>query len=269
MRLTRNLLLLALILVAACGRRDVQRPGTSAFRMPEVTAPRFDDADPVAWTGRSPESYPVHGLDTSRWQGDVNWEKARAAGVGFAFLKATEGGDIVDPSFRENWNAARRAGVPVGAYHFHYHCRPAAEQARWYIRHVPKQAGALPPVLDIEWTPFSPTCRDRPPAATLRAEAAEFMRIVEAHYGRAAIIYTTPDFWEANELWRLPGNHEFWLRSVTAHPSERYEGQRWTFWQYTGSGLVPGIGGRTDINVFAGSEESWAAWLARRAYGGT
>lgn len=247
--------------VAACGRRQtVVVPSTSGRIAPQ----RFDDVKPVVWSGQAPQSYPVHGIDVSRWQGAIDWRQARANGVNFAFLKATEGGDHLDPLFRAHWDGARAAGVPVGAYHFYYHCRPAAEQARWFIRNVPRAAGALPPVLDIEWTPFSPTCTDRPPAAEVRAEAANFLRIVEAHYGQAAIIYSTPDFWTRNEMWKLPGKHEFWLRSVTQHPSDRYAGQHWTFWQYSGTGTLPGVSGKADLNVFAGSEASWVRWLAAR-----
>ncbi len=258
--------LLSAGVLAACGARRDERLSEATGPAPlRVSPPRFGDARPVAWPGRAPAAYPVHGIDVARYQGTIDWEASRDAGVSFAFLKATEGGDLVDPFFETNWRAARRAGVPVGAYHFYYHCREPEEQARWFIRNVPRARGALPPVLDIEWTPFSPTCTIRPPAAEVREKATRFLEVVERHYGRPAIIYSAPDFWNDNEMWRLPGDHEFWLRSVTRHPSDRYGGQRWSFWQYTGSGIVPGIATETDINVFAGSEADWRAWLARRA----
>ncbi|EEW24834.1 glycoside hydrolase family 25 protein [Rhodobacter ferrooxidans] len=253
--------ILLLASLAACGSpapRDQAAPSVS------VQPADFGDVDPTDWQGNGPSGHPVHGIDISRWQGAVDWPTARAAGVNFAYMKATEGGDGLDPMFKENWRAAARAGVPRGAYHFFYHCRPGVEQARWFIRNVPRSAGALPPVLDIEWTPFSPTCTRRPPAAEVRAEAEAFMTALERHYGQAPLIYTTPDFYQENELWRLRG-HEFWLRSVAAHPSETYAGQHWTFWQYTGTGTVPGIVGKTDINVFAGTAPAWGEWLAARA----
>ena len=77
-------------------------------------------------------------------------------------------------------------------------------------------------------------------------------------------IYTTVDFFQDTELWRLQGV-EFWLRSVADHPHGVYDGKDWSFWQYTSTGLVPGIAGRVDINVFAGSKQAWAGWLAARA----
>src|SRR4029079_13630990 len=38
---------------------------------------------------------PVQGIDVSYWQGDIDWDKVRRAGVAFAYIKATEGGDVV------------------------------------------------------------------------------------------------------------------------------------------------------------------------------
>jgi lysozyme len=251
------------LMLAACG--PAPRPGTDApATAPAVTVkpPNFGDADPHPWDGRAPQTYAVHGIDISRWQGEVDWRTARANGVNFAFLKATEGGDLVDPLFATNRRAARAAGVPVGAYHFWYHCRPAVEQARWFIRNVPR--GGLPPVLDMEWTPHSPTCRIRPPAAQVRAEALAFLDILERHYGQRPIIYSPVDFYRDNEMWKL-GPYEFWLRSVAGHPQDVFAGRHWTFWQYSGTGLVPGITGKVDLNVFEGSAAQWADWLARRA----
>src|SRR5919198_1392149 len=53
-------------------------------------------------------SYPIHGIDLSKWQGTVDWASVRAAGTQFAFIKATEGGDHVDERFLENWWGAKR-----------------------------------------------------------------------------------------------------------------------------------------------------------------
>ncbi len=248
------LALAALTLLLACGGPAPEPPQRLA-----TAAPQFFDMDPHDWSGRTPWHYPVHGIDVSRWQGEIDWPRVRASGVDFAFIKATEGGDVADPMFAANWAEARDAGLPRGAYHFYYFCRPAREQAAWFIRHVPKERGALPPVLDMEWNHKSRTCPIRPEPAAVRAEMGVFLETLTRHYGQRPIIYVTPDFYADNDLGRISG-YPFWLRSVADHPSQVYPGQRWSFWQYTGTGVVPGISGRADINVFSGDRNDWMIW---------
>lgn len=253
----RPAILAMFLLCAGCTSIDYDfsdiAPGTAGN-------PRFADNDPHAWDGRSPSSYSVHGTDVSKYQDEIDWRRVAANDVSFAFIKATEGGDRVDPYFEDNWRRAKAAGVPRGAYHFYYFCRPAIEQARWFIRNVPREAAALPPVLDMEWNPFSPTCTLRPDPAVVREEMRTFLDAVERHYGKRPIIYTSIDFFDDNGLWRFEG-YPFWLRSVAGHPDDKYGSHPWVFWQYTGTGVVPGIDGDADINVFNGSAGAWKEWL--------
>jgi lysozyme len=259
MRIPVLLFTLFAFALAACGR---PAPPNRPMAPVTLTAPRFGDDKPVDWPGRTPRAYAVHGIDVARYQTRIDWPVAQASGVSFAFIKATEGGDHLDPMFNQHWNAARRAGVPRGAYHFWFHCRSAEEQAAWFIANVPRESGTLPPVLDMEWT-RSRNCPKRPPAAHNRAEAQRFLDILTRHYGQRPIIYTTVDYYRDNDMGRIRG-HEFWLRSVADHPSTVYPGQPWRFWQYTGTGRIPGIEGPVDINVFRGSPRDWAEWLTAR-----
>ncbi len=257
-------LALALTLAASCGTRPPRDTGPTPNAAPtQAITANFSDKDPHPETRRAAR-HPVHGVDVSRFQTTVDWAQARANGVNFAFIKATEGGDFVDPLFQDHWRGAAQAGVKRGAYHFYYHCRAPEEQARWFFKHVPKTQGSLPPVLDMEWTPTSPTCTIRRDAATIRRDAAVIIAMMTQHYGTRPVLYTTVDFFEDNQLWELDGV-EFWLRSVAAHPSDRYPGQHWTFWQYSSTGLVPGIAGKIDLNVFSGGEGAWSDWLAQRS----
>ncbi|MAW85821.1 MAG: glycoside hydrolase [Phyllobacteriaceae bacterium] len=256
MRRAASIALFAIVL-AACTSTNVDQ---ALDLQVSVSSPRFADNDPHDWSGRTPWHYPVHGIDVAKYQGQIDWQKARQAGVSFAFIKATEGGDRLDERFHANWQAAKRAGIPRGAYHFFYFCRPAFEQALWFRKNVPVDRTSLPPVLDMEWNHKSPTCTFRPKPDAVRKEMDVFLRQVSRHYGKTPVIYTTVDFYEENQLWKIRG-YPFWLRSVAGHPSQKYGEQNWTFWQYTGTGVVPGIKGNTDINVFHGSQSQWRQWV--------
>ena len=228
------------------------------------TPNRVGDRDPVRFAGRQPTSYPIQGIDVARFQGDILWDKVAAKGnIRFAFIKSTEGGDLLDPKFKRNWREAQRAGIARGAYHFYYYCTEPEKHAEWFIRNVPRSPGMLPPVLDMEWNPFSPTCTLRPPAAEVRRQMRVWMQIVGDHYGQRPIIYTTPDFYRDNGLQAFRGE-EFWLRSTARRPEETFPGQPWRFWQYSATGEMPGILGDTDFNTFNGSAEDWSTWRARR-----
>jgi len=250
----------ACLLVACSASRPPATQPVSSKAVTYRPAPHFGDNDPYEWTARKPWSYAIHGIDIARYQNQIDWKQVQRANVSFAYIKATEGGDLLDERFKENWRGARRAGVLRGAYHFYYFCRPAADQARWFIRNVPRDAKMLPPVLDMEWNPQSPTCQLRPVPRKVRSEMLIFLKRVTQHYGKRPVIYATPKFYQENQLWRIQG-YEFWLRSVADHPSDRYPGRRWAFWQYTSTGIVPGVQGEADINVFKGSAEQWQAWL--------
>ncbi|HMQ57978.1 MAG TPA: GH25 family lysozyme [Rhizobiaceae bacterium] len=224
---------------------------------------KFGESHPVKFAGGAPHGHEVHGIDISKYQGRIDWATARKGGVNFAFIKATEGKDHLDETFRRNWDAAAQAGVPRGAYHFYWFCSSAEAQAKWFIRNVPKDAQALPPVLDVEWNSHSRNCRWRPTRAKVIEKMQTFMSILERHYGKRPIIYTTPDFYKDNLQGQFK-NHTFWLRSVKAHPRKLYPNRtNYGFWQYSGTGRARGITGNVDLNVFNGDAEDWHRWLAK------
>jgi lysozyme len=237
------------------------KPAAAALAAVSAINPqKFRDAKPINFGKVAPRHYAVHGVDVSRWQGEIDWMRLRAQGANFAFIKATDGGDHLDPMFRKNWRGAHEAGLKRGAYHFFYWCRTAGEQADWFIRNVPKVEGALPPVIDVEYNGES-RCRMRLSTARVREKMQVFMDRLEAYYGQRPIIYTAPDFYRDHLAGAFP-NHPFWLRAVAQHPSKVYPDRKWLFWQYSGSGLSHGVEGRVDLNAFGGTTGDWAAWIA-------
>ncbi|MGE3872955.1 MAG: GH25 family lysozyme [Parvibaculaceae bacterium] len=211
---------------------------------------------------------PVQGIDVSYWQGDIDWKKVGDAGIHFAYIKATEGGDRLDPKFLDNWRAAKKAGIARGAYHFMYWCRSAKEQASWFASHVPGDDDALPPVLDVEWNPHSKTCPQRIARDAAIAKIKVMLKAMEAHSGKQPIIYTDPKFHREVLEGEFP-DHHFWLRSVAAMPEAKYPARNWVFWQFTTTGRVHGVAGPVDRNSFNGTRADWKSVLKKQCLCGT
>jgi len=93
------------------------------------------------------------GCDVSFWQGNMNWQAAKQAGIEFAFIKCTDGINGIDPQFKVNWQGAKAAGIQRGAYHFFRNSLDARKQAEWFASTLAKAGdgwGELPMVCDVE-----------------------------------------------------------------------------------------------------------------------
>lgn len=196
--------------------------------------------------------YPIRGIDVSHHQGPIDWTRVARAGIAFAFLKATEGGTHVDEDFRENFEAARTAGIAVGAYHFFTFCKSGAEQAANFIAVVPHEPGMLPPVVDIE---FGGNCAARPALETFGKELGDFLSAIEAGFGQQAIVYLAGD--AIGTYGAAVPSRARWVRSIAWPPF----GQGWLIWQYHNAGHVDGIDGDVDLNVLQGDRRTLESLL--------
>ena len=227
-----------------------------------------DDGDPVGFVGGGgdmphPHDYPIHGIDVSKYQGAVDWNRVADSGVKFVWIKATEGGDHVDAEFQANWDGAKAVGIPRGAYHFAYWCRSAEEQAAWFTANVPNDPDALPPVLDVESDSESRTCHKYLDPQQTVADMKMMLEELERHYGKRPIIYTSVDFYEAILSDGAFSDYPMWVRSTKYHPAVKYGSRPWVFWQYQADGHIPGIAGEVDRNAFYGSPTQWREFLAK------
>ena len=193
-------------------------------------------------------SFAIQGIDVSKYQGDVDWQAVSGSGVRFAWIKATEGGDYLDEKFRQNWEASRAAGVIRGAYHFAYWCRPASEQAAWFVANVPN------------------TCPRKLPREQARAMMKTIVEAMERAYGKRPVIYTSVDF-HRDVLQGEFQDYPMWVRSVKYYPTVKYGDRQWHFWQHTATGTVPGIRGYVDRNCYYGSLDDWQTFLSKASQG--
>jgi GH25 family lysozyme M1 (1,4-beta-N-acetylmuramidase) len=193
----------------------------------------------------------VEGIDVSYWQGsNIDWARVRASGKRFAFMRVSYGAQAgVDSTFRRNWTESKANGVLRGAYQYFLPAQDTSAQANLVVRELGRLgAGDLPAVIDVEQAPNGIT------AAQYAQKVADWVAIVEQGTGKRPIVYTGKYFWNDNVQSSAFGDHPLWLAAyVSGCPDTPRPWTKWTFWQFTDSGSVPGIAGNVDVNVFDGT----------------
>ncbi|SEA55356.1 lysozyme [Arachidicoccus rhizosphaerae] len=206
-----------------------------------------------------PTGYEIHGIDVSHHQGKINWPMVKSmesenVRIGFVFIKATEGYQLVDKSFTDNWFQAGLLAIPRGAYHFFIPGKSGALQAANFIRHVPREQSTLPPVIDIEQ-------RYNVAPSLFRKELQVMLDSLEHYYKQRPIIYTYASFY--NDY--LDGhfdNYPLWVAHYFELKRPRTD-RDWLFWQHSEQGHVYGIKKLVDFNVFTGDSSDFRKLLRK------
>ena len=186
------------------------------------------------------------GIDISNHQAGADLAKAKAAGCGFVFAKATEGLTWRDDHFAGFRAQAAKIGLPFGAYHF---ARPQAgrtgtDEARAFLAVAGKPDG-MPHVLDLEDTKIS--------QQATAAFALEWLAYVHKATGVRPILYTYTAF-AASRLSPVAAlaAYPLWLANYTSvTPPAPKPWRAWVAWQHTSRATVPGIPGACDRNIAA------------------
>ena len=204
----------------------------------------FDDFDPGRVSGSV-----VYGIDVSHWQAAINWQTVKKSGKDFAFIKATQCNNFYDDNFQYNIQQAHKADILAGAYHFAdpLNCNPNSAAKHFAAVTKPYlKPGYLRPVLDLERGNEMST-------AQLTAWVHSFMNTYKSQTGITPIIYANPSYIH-HELDSSINKYDLWIAQWGV--SEPKVNRKWSFWQYTDSGRVNGIGGRVDLDVYKGSMKS-------------
>ncbi|WP_328473076.1 GH25 family lysozyme [Streptomyces sp. NBC_00448] len=201
----------------------------------------------------SPAAAYPEGIDVSHYQGSINWSSVKAAGIQFAYIKATEGTTYTDPNFSANYLNAYNAKVIRGAYHFaHPDLSSGAAQATYFATHGGAWSAdnlTLPGMLDLEGGCYGLS------AASMQSWILDFYNTYKAKTSRDVVIYTSASWWNScTGGWtgmsaRSPLNVAYW--TTGSSPTIPSGFPFWTFWQYSDSGSISGISGAVDRDRFS------------------
>lgn len=187
------------------------------------------------------------GIDVSEWQGDIDYEKVRDAGVTFVMIRVgvklnSVDEPILDKQFINNITNAHKAGLKVGVYLYSkaLSSEEAIDEAKWVLKQLDGEKLELPIVFDWEiwnnWNTYHMSFHD------LNKMAYSFIKTVEDE-GYGGMLYGSKfyleNFWEDSEF------ENIWLAHYAS--STTYDG--YMMWQFSNVGKVDGVSGDVDLNV--------------------
>ena len=179
------------------------------------------------------------GIDVSKWQGDIDFEKVKNEGVEFVFIKiggqnGINGDYYVDPKFERNYEGFKSVGIPIGLYYYSYakNIFDAKKDALWVIEQIKDKEIDLPIAFDWEnWSSFN---KFHVSFNNLTKTFEEFANTLKKH-NYSSMLYSSKNY--LDKIW-LKTSYPKWLAHYTSHSDycESYQ-----CWQRTSSAKISGI----------------------------
>ena len=185
----------------------------------------------------------IHGIDISHYQGQVFWEViGENSKMAYVYIKASEGGDRIDPRYERNIQLAHQYGLKVGSYHFFRTKTNLTKQLENFMTQCRPGDQDLIPMIDVETKSGLST-------PEFRDSLTKFITLVEEAYKQKPLIYTFTNFYNAHMQGAIDG-YPLMIAQYNAVEPELKDGRDITMWQYTGKGRINGINGFVDKSRF-------------------
>lgn len=194
----------------------------------------------------------IKGIDVSRWNGKINWKTVANYGMGFAILRITEKGNVIDSTFEPNYKGCIENKISVGVYKYSYATTIAQikDEANVVVKTMNKRKLDYPVFLDIE-----DKCQENL-SDDLMMKMIEAFRAIIIKAGYKFGIYCGYS-WYQNQLPEGAKKYDCW---VARYPNndmgdlqERLRVPASTGvigWQYSSKATIPGIPTKVDRSVF-------------------
>ena len=190
----------------------------------------------------------IKGIDVSANQGNINWKTVANYGMGFAILRITEAGNVIDSTFEQNYKGCIKNKIPVGVYKYSYASTIAEIQseARKVVSVLNGRKLDYPVWLDLEWNNQKSLGSEN-----IHKMAEAFRKIVVAA-GYKFGIYCNVD-WYVNVICSHLKKYDFWVAQYPANDTgvivERLRPDYGTMWQYSSKAVIPGISTKVDRSI--------------------
>ena len=224
---------------------NVRQPSTSSGSSSSSNARSYTQfADVVA--EHKNENTEI-GIDISKWQGNVDFNALKEAGVEFVIIRVGTsdgigGENLLDSKFIQNIEGANKAGIPVGIYFYSYADSKARAEAdaKWVLDQIKDYDVSLPIAFDWEnWNFYN----DFNLSFFGLSDIANSFVDVLKESGYEGMLYSSKTYLE--NIWYSP-DYPVWLAHYTSKTN--YAGE-YSYWQICNNGRVDGIDGDVDINI--------------------
>lgn len=193
----------------------------------------------------------VLGIDVSKWQKEIDWDKVKNEGVDFAIIRCGYRGSVTgslveDPYFEQNIKGARAAGIKVGVYFFTQAVSEveAVEEASMVISLVRDYELQYPVFIDTEGA--GGNGRADSLNVEERTAVCEAFCTTVKNAGLEAGVYASRNWYNNKLTASTLESYAIWLAEYRSVPL--YQGY-YQMWQYTSKGKINGINGNVDLNV--------------------
>lgn len=240
---------------------DAEDPQTSTNTAPGSSAGAAVEVSSVQIPAGETEEATL-GIDVSKYQGTIDWEAVKNAGVDFAMIRVgyrtrTSGVIYEDPGARYNLQEANKNGIKVGAYFFStaINEQEAKEEAAWVSSFIYKYKITYPVAFNCEDFNSSDSRQNHLSKEERTALACAFLDAVAAN-GYTPMFYASRSEMEGSAQWNmtaLESRYKVWVsqypeKPFPETPASTYSGKH-AMWQYTSQGTVAGVKGKVDVNV--------------------
>ena len=191
----------------------------------------------------------IKGIDVSAWQGQIDWLTVAKYGMGFAILRITEAGNVIDSTFERNYQGCIQNNIPVGVYKYSYASSIAEIQreAQKVVSVLNNRKIQLPVWLDLEYN------NQRSLGSESIHKMVDAFREIIVAAGYKFGIYCNVD-WYVNVICSHLKNYDFWIARYPANDTgdlvERLRPDFGVGWQYSSKATIPGIPTKVVRNVF-------------------
>lgn len=192
------------------------------------------------------------GIDVSKYQGNIDWEKVAAEGVEFAFLRVGlrgygSGKIVEDDSFETNIQGALRSGIKVGVYFFSQATteEEAIEEANFVLEKIAPYQVDCPVVFDVEKVSDSTARMNQLTPQERTNVTIAFLDTIEAAGYQSMFYHNMETALLLLELDRL----EDYDRWFAYYGEQFYYPYQYGVWQYSEKGRIDGIDADVDLNI--------------------